>query len=97
MSYLNLSGQGHQNVILKTAFESELSEPRRLRKVNFCMKNDNHSLNLYLDAYAVPTICQPIVNQLFDWSKYPHLKGVKFSDECVMVVMLIAIMLRMEP
>ena len=82
-SYLNLSGQGHENVILKTAFESELSEPRRLRKVNFCMKNDNHSLNIYLDAYAVPTICQPIVNQPFDWSKYPHLKGVKFSDECV--------------
>ena len=44
---------------------------------------DNHSLNIYLDAYAVPTICQPIVNQPFDWSKYPHLKGVIFSDECV--------------
>ena len=65
-SYLNLNGHGHEDVILKTPFESEPSESKRLRKVNYRMKTDNHSVNHYLEAYAVPTLCQPIVNQPFD-------------------------------
>ena len=70
-----------ENLVIKT-FGSDSHRPKSCDVVQFCVSKAGGGLNLYLNAYAVPSICSPLCHQRIEFAKtsYGHLSNLELAD-----------------
>ena len=77
---LNLQRIGSDNLLIKT-FGEESARLRSCDVVQLAVTSQD-GMELYINAYSVPTICPAISNQSVKIAieKYSHLKGLELAD-----------------
>lgn len=78
---LELPSLRSENLVIKT-FGSDSDRPKQCDVVQFCVSKAGGGLNLYLNAYAVPSICSPLPHQRIEFTKtlYGHLSNLELAD-----------------
>lgn len=77
---LKLPVVGNDNLLIK-AFGDESPRLRSCDLVQLALISDD-GMELYVNAYNVPTICNPLSNQAVEVAvqEYPHLRGLQLTD-----------------
>ena len=78
---LELPSLHSENLVIKT-FGSDSDRPKRCDVVQFCVSKTGGGLNLYLNAYPVPSICSPLCHQRIEFAmtSYEHLSNLELAD-----------------
>ncbi|XP_067017985.1 uncharacterized protein [Acropora muricata] len=71
----------YENLVIKT-FGAGSDQPKRCDVVQLCVSKAVGGLNLYVDAYDVPSICAPLSQQKIELAQasYEHLSSLELAD-----------------
>ena len=80
-SSLELPSLRYENLVIKT-FGADSDQPKRCDVVQLCVSKAGGGLNLYVDAYDVPSICAPLSQQKIELveASYEHLSFLELAD-----------------
>ncbi|XP_068757291.1 uncharacterized protein [Montipora capricornis] len=80
-SSLELLSLRYENLVIKT-FGAGSVQPKRYDVVQLCVSKAVGGLNLYVDAYDIPSICAPLSQQKIELAQasYEHLSSLELAD-----------------
>jgi len=71
----------YENLVIKT-FGADSDQPKRCDLAQLCVSRAGGGLNLYVDAYDVPSICAALSQQKIELAQasYEHLSFLELAD-----------------